>query len=135
MRDDKYNVVIKSKFKKGFLNYGEVIIPGKTRKEILITTNICHPSMGNNETSGIVVTTALAQWISKIKNRRYTYRILFIPETIGSIAYIHSNKSKLKKNVIAGFGAQLRQQLTYLSSKEVLFMDRALYALNKYIKI
>ena len=56
--------------------------------------------MGNNETSGIVVTTALAQWISKIKNRRYTYRILFIPETIGSIAYIHSNKSKLKRMLL-----------------------------------
>ena len=71
LKDGNYNVVIKSKFKKGVLNYGEVIIPGKTKKEILITTNICHPSMGNNETSGIVVTTALAQWISKTKNRRY----------------------------------------------------------------
>tara|TARA_A100001011_G_scaffold222705_2_gene230663 strand:+ start:746 stop:2029 length:1284 start_codon:yes stop_codon:yes gene_type:complete len=139
LREDKYNVVIKSKFKKGFLNYGEVIIPGKTKKEILITTNICHPSMGNNETSGIVVTTALAQWISKIKNRRYTYRILFIPETIGSIAYIHSNKNKLKKNVIAGFVVVCvgdNKVYSYLSSKrgDTLADRAALYALNKYIK-
>ena len=47
--------------------------------------------MGNNETSGIVVTAELASWISRLNNRRYSYRIIFIPETIGSIAYIHKN--------------------------------------------
>jgi aminopeptidase-like protein len=59
--------------------------------------------MGNNETSGIVVTARLCQWINKLKNKRYSYRIIFIPETIGSIAYINKNFATLKKNVFAGF--------------------------------
>ena len=60
--------------------------------------------MGNNETSGIVVAMKLAKWIKKIK-RRFSYRILFIPETIGSITYLslNNNYKNLKENVIAGF--------------------------------
>ena len=85
------------------MHYGEVLIKGKSKKEILLSTNICHPSMGNNETSGIVVTARLCQWINRLKNRRYSYRIIFIPETIGSIAYINKNFATLKKNVFAGF--------------------------------
>ena len=79
------------------MSYGEILLKGRSDKEILISTNICHPSMGNNETSGIVVTAELASWISRLNNRRYSYRIIFIPETIGSIAYIHKNFKKLKK--------------------------------------
>ena len=67
LRKDVYHVVSESSFKNGYLNYGELIIPGKSKDEILISTNICHPSMGNNETSGIVVATALANWVSKLK--------------------------------------------------------------------
>ena len=98
-----YNININSQFKKGKMFYGEVFIKGRSSKEILLSTNICHPSMGNNETSGIVVTTRLAQWLENFKNRKYSYRILFIPETIGSIAYIQKNLNKLRKNVVAGF--------------------------------
>ena len=139
LKNSLYEISIQSKFKKGFLNYGEIIIPGKSKEEILISTNICHPSMGNNETSGIVVTTALAQWLSKLKSRRYTYRIIFIPETIGSIAYISLNKNKLKKNVKAGFIVVCvgdNKVYSFLSSKEEnTLSDRAaLYALKKYVK-
>ena len=55
--------------------------------------------MGNNETSGIVVTTALAKWIKDLKGRKYTYRIIFIPETIGSIAYTSSQIKSFKKKM------------------------------------
>ena len=139
LKNGLYDVLIQSKFKKGFLNYGEIIIPGKSKEEILISTNICHPSMGNNETSGIVVTTALAQWLSKLKNRRYTYRIIFIPETIGSVAYIFLNKSKLKKRVKAGYVVVCvgdEKVYSFLSSKEAntLSDKAALYALNRYVK-
>ena len=139
LKNSLYEISIQSKFKKGFLNYGEIVIPGKSKEEILISTNICHPSMGNNETSGIVVTTALAQWLSKLKSRRYTYRIIFIPETIGSIAYISLNKNKLKKNVKAGFIVVCvgdNKVYSFLSSKEEnTLSDRAaLYALKKYVK-
>ena len=54
------------------MQYGEILIKGKSKKEILLSTNICHPSMGNNETSGIVVTARLCQWLSKLKKRRYS---------------------------------------------------------------
>lgn len=98
-----YHAFIDSKFKDGKLNYGEIKIKGKLQKEIFLSTYICHPSMANNELSGPVLAIALAKWIATQKNRKYTYRIIFIPETIGSITYLSKNIEYLKKNVIAGF--------------------------------
>jgi aminopeptidase-like protein len=103
LKKGKYEVCINSEIKNGHLTYGEIIIPGKRKQEIFISTNICHPSMANNEISGPVVTTYLAKWIQSIKNRKYTYRIIFVPETIGSITYLSKKYKYLKKNVIAGF--------------------------------
>ncbi len=99
----KYHVAIKSKLFSGELNYGEIILPGQTKEEVFLSTYICHPSMANNELSGPVVTTALAQWLMSCKNRRYTYRFIFIPETIGSILYLSMHLEYLKKYVIGGF--------------------------------
>ena len=99
----KYHVVIKSKLFSGVLNYGEIILPGQSKEEVFLSTYICHPSMANNELSGPVVTTALAQWLMSCENRRYTYRIIFIPETIGSILYLSIHMEYLIKHVIAGF--------------------------------
>lgn len=102
-KEDKFNVVIKSNFKKnGFLHYGEALIKGKSKQEILISTYICHPSMANNELSGPIVSMGLMNYFMKKKPKK-TLRFLFIPETIGSIAYIKKNFKKLKKNVIGGF--------------------------------
>ena len=100
---DKYYVKIDSQLKKGEFNYGEIILPGKSKKEIFFSTYICHPSMANNEISGIVLLMALAKYISEKKNRMFTYRIIFIPETIGSIIYLSRNINEMKKNIIAGF--------------------------------
>jgi aminopeptidase-like protein len=98
-----YHVVIDSELKPGVLNYGEMVLKGEEESEILLSTYICHPSMANNELSGPVVTTALANWINSLKNRRYTYRIIFIPETIGSIVYLSKHYEAMKKNTKAGF--------------------------------
>jgi len=99
----KYDVFIDSELKNGSLTYGELIIPGESKKEIFISTYFCHPSMANNELSGPVVTTLLAKWLKTIKNRKYTYRIIIVPETIGSIAYLSRNYKVMKKNIVAGF--------------------------------
>ncbi|QED49207.1 DUF4910 domain-containing protein [Cytobacillus dafuensis] len=102
LKEGKYRVCIDSELKNGHLTYGELILPGNTEQEIFLSTYICHPSMANNELSGPVVTTFLAKWILS-KPRKYTYRIIFIPETIGSITYLSKNLEKMKERVIAGF--------------------------------
>jgi len=102
LKRGKYKVLIDSELKKGSLTYGELIIPGKSKKEVFLSTYVCHPSMANNELSGPAVTTFLTKWILS-KSRRYTYRIIFIPETIGSITYLSKNFKTLKRNMLAGF--------------------------------
>ena len=103
LKPGRYRAVIDSELKPGVLNYGELLIPGETKEEIFLSTYICHPSMANNELSGPVVTTAIAQWIQGLPNRRYTYRIVFIPETIGSLVYLSRHLDHLKQHVVAGF--------------------------------
>jgi aminopeptidase-like protein len=102
LKDILYHVVIQSRHFHGEMNYGELILKGKSTKEVLVSTYICHPSMANNELSGIVITAAIAKWLSDY-DRFYTYRILFIPETIGSIAYLSKHLDEMKLNTIAGF--------------------------------
>lgn len=103
LEDGEYEVLVDTALFDGELNYGELIIPGKSKKEILLSSYICHPSMANNELSGPTVLTYLGKWLSELKDRRYTYRIVFIPETIGSIVYLSQNYIQMKKNTIAGF--------------------------------
>ena len=99
----KYKVEIKTNFKNGYMHYGEVLIKGNSNKEIFLSTNICHPSLANNELSGPTVLIHIAKYIEKLSKRRFSYRIIFIPETIGSIAYLSKNLKKMKKNFFAGF--------------------------------
>lgn len=101
LRDKFYFINIDSNFIEGSMSMGEIIIPGKSSKQILISTYICHPSMANNELSGPCLSIYLSKWIMK-KKRKYTYRFIFLPETIGSITYIKKNFKNLKKNVICG---------------------------------
>lgn len=97
-----YHMVIDSRHFDGVLNYGEILLPGQSEREVLLSTYVCHPSMANNEVSGPVLATWLAKWL-KGRERRLSYRIVFGPETIGSIAYISRNLEELKRKVIAGF--------------------------------
>ncbi len=116
----KYQVFIDSKFKKGNLNYGEIVFKGKTKKEILFTTYLCHPSMANNEISGPCVATFLSNYVKNLKKRYYTYRFLFIPETIGSISYISKNLKYLQSNLLAGFNISCvgdERNYSYTSSR------------------
>jgi aminopeptidase-like protein len=99
----RYNAVVDSELKPGMLNYAELILPGETSEEVFLSTYVCHPSMANNELSGPVVTLALAKWLQSLEKRRYTYRIVFVPETIGSIVYLSRNIDQMMRHVIAGF--------------------------------
>lgn len=101
--DGEYHVVIDSRHFKGVLNYGELLIKGQSEKEVFISTYICHPSMANNELSGPTVVTYLAKWLLEQEKLKYSYRIVFIPETIGSISYLSQHYKFLKENVYAGF--------------------------------
>lgn len=100
--EGNYTVVIDSDLKYGSLTYGELILPGASSEEIFLSTYVCHPSMANNELSGPVVTTWLAKWLMS-EPRRFTYRIIFIPETIGSIAYLSQHLQEMKSKTVAGY--------------------------------
>ena len=102
LQPGEYRALIRSTLAPGCLNYGELIVPGATEREVFLSTYVCHPSMANNELSGPAVTAWLAKWVRSAP-RRYTYRIIFIPETIGSIVYLSRNLASMKANIIAGF--------------------------------
>ena len=127
LRKGKYKVVIDSELKNGHLTYGELIIKGKSKKEVFISTYICHPSMANNELSGPCLTTFLTRYIEKM-NPKYTYRIIFVPETIGSIFYLSKNLKILQENILAGFNINCvgdNNNWSFLPSKNGnLYVDR-----------
>lgn len=136
---DSFQVKINSSFKKdGFLNYGEVILKGKSKQEILISTYLCHPSMANNELSGPIVTMALINFFKK-KNLSKTLRFIFIPETIGSITYLQKNLKNLKKNVIAGYNLTCigdnRMHSCMLSKYKNKLADRSLIKTYKLLNL
>lgn len=103
LKSGPYKVFIDSTLEPGFMTYGELLLPGKEKKEILLSTYLCHPSMANDNLSGICVTAFLGRWLGDQPERRYTYRILFIPETIGSIVYLSRHLEEMKPNTVAGF--------------------------------
>ncbi len=103
LRSGKYHAVIRSSLREGSLTYGEMYFPGESEKEVFFSSYVCHPSMGNNECSGQALIIWLARYIKSMKNRRYSYRLVLAPETIGAITYLSRHLEELKKNVIAGF--------------------------------
>ena len=137
--NDKFKVVINSNLnKKGDLNYGELILKGKSKQEILISTYICHPSMANNELSGPIVSMGLINYFNKKKLNK-TLRFVFIPETIGSISYLSKNLKYLKKNVIGGYNLSCigdeRQHSCMFSKYQNSPSDEALIEAYKILKI
>jgi aminopeptidase-like protein len=92
--DDIYEVCIDSSLIDGALTLGECYLPGVTEDEVLVCTHMCHPSLCNDNLSGVAVATMLAKHLAS-KARRYSYRFLFVPTTIGSIAWLALNETRL----------------------------------------
>jgi len=134
-----YEVFIDSTLESGSLFYGELFIPGETEEEVLISTYLCHPSMANNEISGPVVASALARWIKSLPSRKYSYRFVVVPETIGSICFISNNLESLKKKTVAGFNVSCvgdERTYSFLPSRNGnTLSDRAAeYALDNFVE-
>ena len=96
-----YRAYIDSSHTNGSLTYGEVVIPGTSGKEVIFSSYVCHPSMCNDNLSGVTVLAKLAQRLLMETELRHTYRFLFVPETIGSITWLSQNEKRLKR-IIAG---------------------------------
>jgi len=94
LKDEEYEVFIDSSLEAGHLTYGECFLPGESGDEVLISTHVCHPSLCNDNLSGIALSVALAQTIASVPHR-YSYRFLFIPGTIGAITWLARNEDKL----------------------------------------
>lgn len=95
LEEGTYEVCIDSTLEAGHLTYGELFIPGESEQEILFSTHICHPSLANDNLSGISLMTHLAKTLLEQKNR-YSYRFIFIPGTIGAITWLAQNQEKTK---------------------------------------
>lgn len=103
--EGKYHMYIDSELFDGVLNYAEIVIPGETDEEVFFSTYFCHPSMANNECSGPALSGELVKYVMSLPQRRYTYRFVYVPETIGSITYLSQGEhlSNLQKSMVAGF--------------------------------
>ncbi len=86
----------------GIMDYADLVIPGREKSEVLFSTYTCHPNLANDNVSGMVVQTALAEWIAS-EPRKHTYRFVWCPETIGALVYLSEHLEHLQQNVIAGF--------------------------------
>ncbi len=125
--DDSYEVCIDSSLEPGALSYGELLIAGQSSDEVLISCHSCHPSLANDNLSGIAVALKLAQTLRDRPNR-YSYRFLFIPGTIGSITWLARNEAAARRIrhglVLTGVGD--RGSVTYKRSRQgVALVDRA----------
>ena len=101
--DGIYHARIDAEHIAGSLDWGQLVLPGRTTEEILFSTYCCHPAMANNELSGPVLAVALAEWLAAQPERRYTYRFVFVPEMIGSAAVLEAHHGSLRACVRAAF--------------------------------
>lgn len=124
LRAGRYRVEIHTSLARGALTYGELVVPGRTREEVLFFTHACHPSLANDNTSGMSVATALARWIAA-EPRRLSYRFVFAPGTIGALAWLAHNEPRLPRIkhglvlALLGDPAPLTYKLTRAGGREI----------------
>jgi aminopeptidase-like protein len=103
LEEGEYEVVIDSSLEPGHLTYGELVLPGECEEEILVSCHVCHPTLANDNLSGLAVAVFLAKALETAE-LRFTYRFLFIPGTIGSITWLAHNQ-ETAKHIRAGLVA------------------------------
>lgn len=135
--EGQYEVVVDTSLESGSLTLSDAVLPGRESREILISTYTCHPSMANNELSGPLVAAFLYRRLAAVSDRRYTYRFAFLPETIGSIAYLSLHGNHLTSQLEAGFVTSCvgdRAPFTYKRSRrgDTLGDRAACYTLEHY---
>ncbi len=99
LTEENYRVVIRSSFEPGTLKVGEVVIPGQSDQSFMLVAHLCHPAMVNDDMTGVVVGLEVARALLKGPRPYYTYRLLILPETIGSVAYLSHNEQLIPKMV------------------------------------
>jgi len=127
MKDEEYEVCIDATLEDGHLTYGEYFLQGETRDEVLISCHVCHPSLCNDNLSGIAVAVSIARVLQSAP-RRYSYRFLFIPGTIGAITWLSKNEDKLGniKHGLVLTGVGDAERLHYKKSRKgATEIDRA----------
>lgn len=138
LKPGKYRVKISSSLSQGHLTYGEARIPGRSEEEILISTHICHPSLANDNLSGIGVATFLARSLSQLTDLEYGVRLIFVPGTIGAITWLAENPDTVE-HIVAGLvlsGVGDLGQFTYkLSRAGDGLLDRIIPAQLEELKI
>jgi aminopeptidase-like protein len=128
MPDGDYEVCIDSSLEPGHLTYGELLIPGERQEEFLISAHICHPSLSNDNLSGVSISAILARRMLNEKRRRRSYRFLFIPGTIGAITWLARNMDRLERVrggltlVCLGDASRLTYKRSFIGNSEI---DRA----------
>jgi aminopeptidase-like protein len=96
LQPGNYRVQINTSLSSGSLTYGEFVLPGRMKDEVLLFTHVCHPSLANDNCAGISVATELAKWLAEMP-RRLSYRIVFAPGTIGSLCWLKNNQGRLSR--------------------------------------
>ncbi len=102
LKKGMYHAQIRSELKPGSLTAAEAYVPGRSKEEIFFSSYLCHPSLANDSLSGVVLTAKLYEYLKNRRNNHYSYRFLFIPETIGAIAYLSKNEKRVRKNTYCG---------------------------------
>lgn len=97
--DEQYRVVIRTRFEPGTLKIGEVVVPGQSPETIMLVAHLCHPAMVNDDLTGVVVGLETARRLLAAAQPHYTYRLLILPETIGSVAYLSRNEDLIPKMI------------------------------------
>jgi aminopeptidase-like protein len=99
LKEEAYRVVIRTRFEQGTLKVGEVVIPGESAESFMLAAHLCHPAMVNDDLTGCVVGLDVARALLKGPKPYYTYRLLILPETIGSVAYLSHHEELIPKMV------------------------------------